>query len=166
MKKFKYLFLVIVLIIILTGCENDTNKEDKELIVSALQNIKVLSDEAVYVDKVLMQSNPEYPLISYDVYEDNGKYYAINFDRIILPKDTDPKNCKYVISVYDKVELLKDIEVEYTVRDGNTGESRKETKIKDDYDVDTSSYKEYCGNTVKKLFGKKHIELEEIKKNY
>lgn len=165
MKKIFLTFTLVFGIFLLTGCSNDANNDEKEKILIALQNEKIIpanvekvgssSVEGTYFD-----ATPTYKNL--DVFEFNGTYYSINFDKKTLKVDNLAKNCNYIVEVYDDVTLLKNQEVKKSEYNSDTKEFNDYTVIEDVYKTNSKSVKKYCVNKVKKIFRKEYIELHLI----
>ena len=151
MKRKLYILIVLGFILLfVTGCENDASKEEKEILIKTLtqngyfkENMKYVGKSSVYV--TTYDATPYY--VNYDVYESNGIYYSINFNRVSLMEVDKYPNCDFVVSYTNDVKLVKNKRIE-------TYDPQKNyiTIIEDVYETDTSNVQKHCINRKKHIF--------------
>ena len=165
MKK----LLFILFIFMVTGCANDASDEDKASLLNAFQSEKYLPSGLILVgsSKVVSSYFDATPIYkNLDVYERNGDYYSVNFDRITLHTDEKTKDCDFIVEIYDHVTLLKNQEVTETRYREDTHTNEYYTEIKDVYETDDDYVKKYCVRKEKKLITRRvYYVIDKINSN-
>ena len=161
--KNKLLLVLIITLVFIGGCANDSSKKEKEKLIKVMTKegyfekdmkyIGISTIEAGRIDNTQLYDK-------YDVYEKDGKLYSINFDKIHIDSEENPKTCDFIVYYTNNVTILKDQEVsEY---DSNKKEFVNVKK--DVYKTDTSSMERHCINKKKILnvFEKYVIEYDKL----
>ena len=123
----------------MTGCSNDASDEQKETLLNLLQSKGYLNKDLQYVGTTYSYygCNSLFGGIEngseYNVYESNGKYYAIDFDKIFFEKENE-EHCDFKLYVdYD----VKYVEDSVTYIDSETKECERKNEYI--YKIDTNN---------------------------
>ena len=167
MKKVLLVMILISSIFLLAGCANDASDEEKEKILKALQEENYLPSDLKYVERTHLQpqNTTQLNYTYVEVYESDGKYYSINFDKIYIHNDSEPKECDFIAYVYDDVEVLKNKSTMDCEIDKETKKNNCKSVVKDLYDTNEKSVKKYCldKKTKRRMFSKKtYFEVKEL----
>ena len=130
MKKILLSLLVVVSMFCLTAC--DSNSENVDNLLTALQEEKIVDTDLTLVDKVSkIGTTLFYSQTTYYIYENNNnELIAINYDTDISSKN----DYDYSITIYSNVTINNDIEYldddaspesYYVYADGKKSESSK-----------------------------------------
>lgn len=156
MKKILLSLLVVVGMFCLTAC--DSNSENVDNLLTALQEEKIVDTDLTLVDKVSkIGTTLFYSQTTYYIYENNNnELIAINYDTDISSKN----DYDYSITIYSNVTINNDIEYldddaspesYYVYADGKKSESSK-------YDFGNST--RYLVYESKPLFSKTKYRIE------
>ncbi len=156
MKKILLSLLVVVSMFCLTAC--DSNSENVDNLLTALQEEKIVDTDLTLVDKVSkIGTTLFYSQTTYYIYENNNnELIAINYDTDISSKN----DYDYSITIYSNVTINNDIEYldddaspesYYVYADGKKSESSK-------YDFGNST--RYLVYESKPLFSKTKYRIE------
>ena len=147
------LFLFLIIFIIMTGCSNDASDEQTEKLLKLLQSKGYVENNLNYVGVTYSRygCNSLFGGLDYgseyNVYEVNGKNYAINFDKIVFEKEGE-EHCDFKIYVDYDVKYEED-NVSYIDSETNECDFKKEYI----YKIDTNNERKFCVNRKKTLFG-------------
>lgn len=158
MKKALLILILFMSIFILTGCENDASDLEKSELLKEFQKENYLPNDLKKVGESKVESGyiDSTPLYkNLDVYENNGKYFSINFDKVKIRLDDTTGDCDFIVEIYDHVTLLKDQEV--TTRNYNEETESYEYFVEkqDIYKTDKYYIKKYCVYENKKFLTRK-----------
>ena len=152
MKKIYLFMLLIIGIFVITGCSNDASAEEKDLLLKIVQSEGYIEKDLKYIGKTYSKYGCNSLFGGYDhgseynVYEKNGKYYAINFDKVYVHNDENDV-CNYKLYINYDVKYVEDSVAKL---DSETGECNY---IKDYiYKIDINNERSFCVRK-KQFFG-------------
>lgn len=161
MKKFLYIFSLLICVTCLCGCES--NQEDRTKIITALKNEKIISDSMEQIDT---QSYNHWPLEwcktdSYYIYKDeDSKIIAIKYEKI-YSKESEHD---HLVTIYYDVTINNDVNL-ISSEDAICDSDHSYYKYQNGEYTDNSRYefatkKEYYATEKSALFKGKYYSLE------
>lgn len=155
MKKFVKYFLILILFLLVTGC--DASEEDVGKLFENLKKEKIVANEYVKVDTATEISNLLFHSTrKYYIYKNDDNLIAIRYEKT---KNND--ECGYRLSIYNNVVINREYENEINTNNESytsyeNGNHTLYNKYVNDYDnSDLTNEKNYCVVENNYIFFKK-----------